>query len=197
MKKIDKQSKHHFLMQLANGEQLTHVKISEKEIVDLVKKHSPYLAESIQKAHSRLDAVETDILTDPDYLVEYYQLHSAKSEADKLLNLDLQNTEPNEHQRRVEEYHKYASVGSALLYRDINFRGGSKFFTVTWPNFKWLPYCFNDKASSAKAWGANILFQHTWYRGERLYLIGAPYVEIPDFTKLNFNDKASSFASLP
>lgn len=97
----------------------------------------------------------------------------------------------------MDEYHRYGRLGSALLYRDRGFTGGSKFFTVTWPNFKWSPYRFNDRASSGKAWGGNILFEHTWYRGRRFFMIGLPYFELDDFNQVEFNDIASSFVSLP
>jgi Beta/Gamma crystallin. len=184
------------VLQISNSEPIVHKEISESKIVDLVNKHSPSLAANIEMIHERLKVIEKEIMSSPDYLVEYFLLHHAKAQTDKLLNSDLDILKAKEHKTRVDEYHKYASIGSALLYRDTNFGGGSKFFTVTWPNFKWSPYCFNDKASSAKVWGANILFQDTWYRGRRLYLIGLPYFELNDFKKVDFNDKASSFVSI-
>jgi hypothetical protein len=137
------------------------------------------------------------VVGDPDMTVEYFLMQRAQSRVGELLSHDLEHLDPKEHRARVDQYHRYAEVGSALLYRDRGFSGGSKFFTATWPNFKWWPYKFNDAASSAKAWGGNILFQHTWYGGRRLYLIGLPYVEFADFDRFEFNDMASSFVSLP
>jgi hypothetical protein len=109
----------------------------------------------------------------------------------------MQNLQDVEQGRRIDEYHRYTTIGSSLLYADAGFGGASKFFSVTWPNMKWWPYRFNDRASSAKAWGGNILFQHTWYHGRKLYLIGLPFVQFDDLSVFGFNDMASSFASLP
>jgi hypothetical protein len=155
------------------------------------------LAESLKTTERRLAAIRKEIVADPNMTVEYFLLQRAQSRTDELLSGDLADFSPDEQRKRVDQYHKYSITGSALLYRDINFRGGSKFFSVTWPNFKWWPYKFNDAASSAKAWGGNIVFQDTWYGGRRLYLIGLPYVEFADLNVFDFNDRASSFVSIP
>lgn len=174
-----------------------HRDIEENEAFKIIAKTVPGMEERLRISNERLSVVQKEITANPDMAVEYYMLAAARSKADDLLNCDLNGRSEEEQIKRIDQYHRYTDLGSALLYRDINFSGGSKFFTVTWPNFKWWPYKFNDAASSAKAWGGNILFQHTWYGGRKLYLIGLPYVEFPDLRVFGFNDTASSFASIP
>lgn len=180
------------------GEKKAEVRrdIEQDEAFKIIAKAAPAMAERLRIADERLSLVQKEIKADADMAVEYYLLAAAQSKADELLNCDLSGRRQDEQIERINQYHRYASVGSALLYRDVNFGGAWKFFTVTWPNFKWWPYKFNDAASSAKAWGGNILFQHTWYGGRRLYLIGVPYVEFRDLGVFDFNDTASSFASI-
>jgi hypothetical protein len=170
---------------------------SVDQCIEAVSKIDERVTASLRATEQRLAAIHREIITDPDVAVEYYMLQRAQSRTDDLLSCDLNDFSPEEQRKRVDQYHRYSALGSALLYRDKNFKGGSKFFSVTWPNFKWWPYKFNDKASSAKAWGANIIFEHTWYRGRRLSLIGVPYVEFPDLGVFDFNDIASSFVSVP
>lgn len=167
------------------------------DCVEVISRADERLGERLRMAEQRLTAIREEIVTDPDMAVEYYLLQRAQSRTDEALSGDLEDFAPEDHRKRVDQYRKYSVIGSALLYRDAGFSGGSKFFTVTWPNFKWWPYKFNDKASSAKAWGGNILFQNTWYGGRRLYLVGLPYVEFDDLSVFDFNDRASSFVSLP
>lgn len=171
--------------------------IEQDEALKIIAKNAPGMAERLRMADERLSLVQKEITADADMAVEYYLLAAAQSKADELLNCDLSGRSPEEQIERINQYHRYASAGSALLYRNIKFGGASKFFTVTWPNFKWWPYKFNDVASSAKAWGVNVLFQHSWYRGRKLWLIGIPYVEFPDLRVFDFNDMASSFCSIP
>lgn len=184
-------------IQFGDAKPEVHSDLSNDEVIRLVSKADERLAERLKATEERIGAVRKEVIGDPDLTVEYYLLQAAQSKASRLLTCDLQDYEPEEHAKRVDQYHRYSEVGSALLYADREFRGSSKFLSVTWPNFKWWPYKFNDKASSAKAWGANILFQHTWYGGRRLYLIGLPYVEFPDLGVFGFNDMASSFVSIP
>jgi hypothetical protein len=188
---------HALAIQVGDKDVQVHEKLSVDDTIDAVNEIDERLAGSLKATEQRLAAVQKEIVTDPDMVVEYFLLHRAQSRIDEQLSSDLESIEPDEHFKRVDQYHRYSTVGSALLYRDINFSGGSKFFSVTWPNFKWWPYKFNDAASSAKAWGGNILFEHTWYGGRRLYLVGIPFVQFPDLHVFEFNDLASSFASIP
>ena len=172
--------------------------ISVDEVEKIVEKASGELAMRLKISHTRLDAIQKEVTTNADLAVEYFQLKQREASRDELLEADLANYAGDDVIKRIEQYHRYSDVGSVLLYQHENFKGKSKFFTVTWPNFKWPPYCFNDTASSAKAWGANIIFQNTWYGGRRLYLIGLPYFEANDLGQMfDFNDRASSFASIP
>ena len=184
-------------IQVGDTAPTVHKDLSIEQCVEAVSKVDKRLAASLKTTEQRLTAIGKEIATDPDMAVEYYLLQRAQGETDKLLSCDLEDFRPEDQRKRVDQYHRYSTLGSALLYRDTGFGGGSKFFTVTWPNFKWWPYKFNDRASSAKAWGGNILFEHTWYRGRRLYLIGIPYVEFRDLGVFDFNDIASSFAGIP
>jgi hypothetical protein len=185
-------------IQIGSGKPQIIKGISMIDVEKLVAKESADLAARLKTCHSRIDAIHKDVTTNADLAVEYFQLKQREATRDDLLGTDLANYAGEAVISRIEQYHRYAEVGSALLYKDVDFRGTMKFFTITWPNFKWAPYCFNDAASSAKAWGANILFQDTWYGGRRLYLIGAPYFEAKNLgTMFDFNDRASSFASLP
>jgi hypothetical protein len=185
------------VIQAGDREPEVHEGLSLDSCLELVGRHDDRMAERLKATEARLEAVRTEIAADPDLTVEYFLLQQAHSKAGDLLSCDLRDYPEEQHKARIDQYHRYSEVGSALLYRDKEFRGSSKFFTTTWPNFKWWPYKFNDAASSAKAWGGNILFEHTWYRGRRLYLVGLPYVQFPDLEVFGFNDIASSFASIP
>ena len=188
---------HIVALQVGDGKVEVYKNISDDECVRVIAKKAPAIAENLRLTNARISAIHERVLPDPDYLVEYYLLQHAQTQTDKLLNLDLEDMKSDEAQKRIDEYHLYTSIGSTMLYKDVNYGGKSKFFTVTWPNFKWSPYRFNDQASSAKAWGGNILFQHTWYRGRRLYLVGLPFFQHPRFSDFEFNDIASSFVSIP
>ena len=185
------------VIQVGDAEPEVREDLSDDDLLKAVYEADERLAASLEATKRRLAAIRDEIVTDADMAVEYFLLQRAQSRTDEALSSDLESFSPDEQVKRVDQYHRYSTVGSALLYRDVNFSGGSKFFSVTWPNFKWWPYKFNDAASSGKAWGANVLFQHTWYGGRRLWLIGIPYVEFPDFRVFDFNDLASSFASIP
>lgn len=184
-------------IQVGSAEPQVYRDWSVDQCIEAVGKIDERIAASLRVTEQRLAGIHKEIITDPDMAAEYFMLQRAQSQTDHLLSCDLDDFSPEEQRKRVDQYHRYGALGSALLYRDKNFKGGSKFFSVTWPNFKWWPYKFNDKASSAKAWGANIIFEHTWYRGRRLSLIGVPYVEFPDLGVFDFNDIASSFVSVP
>lgn len=171
--------------------------VSIRKSHEFVREIAPQYADRIVENDKRIDRIHKDVLKDPDKLSEYFMYCASRSQKDDLLNRDLEILGTKDQNSRINEYHRYTEIGSALLYKHRDFGGKSKFFSITWPNFKWPPYCFNDDASSAKAWGANVLFEHTWYRGKRLYLIGIPYFEARDFRRFGFDNKASSFASLP
>jgi len=150
------------------------------------------LAEDLRSTEARLKVISQEVMVDPDKTVDYFLVQQAQSRTDEILDLDLDDLAPEQQRRAIDEYHRHSTIGSVLLYSDLDFKGKKKFFAGTWPNFKWWPYKFNDRASSVKAWGLNILFEHTWYRGRRLYLIGHPYMEFVDLRLFDFNDIASS-----
>jgi hypothetical protein len=179
-----------------DGDFEVHRDLSDADVRSLVARRDEKQAEGIAALERRLAAVADEIVSDPDLTVEYYEIQAGQARRDDWFSGDLEELSAEEQTKRVDQYHRYTNVGSVLLYADVGFTGSSKFMTVTWPNFKWWPYRFNDRASSAKAWGVNVLFEHTWYRGRRLWLVGLPYFEARDFRELNFNDIASSFASL-
>src|SRR4051794_23120426 len=139
-----------------------HTGVSVQDAMKLASRADESLGERLRSVEDRLRMIAEEITPDPDRTVEYFLMQYAQSKGDDLLSLDLETVAVEAHRQRVDEYHRYGRIGSALLYRDTGFSGGSKFFTVTWPNFKWSPYRFNDAASSAKAWGGNIVFEHTW-----------------------------------
>lgn len=80
----------------------------------------------------------------------------------------------------------------SIIYEHINFGGAWRPLSGTIPNFRWIG--FNDKASSMRVAGAGILFQHAWYKGQRFYFGGVPYMDFSDFREFGFNDLASSVA---
>ncbi|WP_283134685.1 hypothetical protein [Rhizohabitans arisaemae] len=185
------------VVQVGDSKPEIHRDLGLNDCRNLIGRFDEKLTASLKRTEDRIDAIRREVVTDPDLAVEYYLLQRAQSRADDLLSCDLDDFSAEEHEKRVDLYHKLSTVGSVLLYEDANFKGKQKFFTATWPNFKWWPYKFNDKASSAKAWGGNILFEHTWYGGRRLYLVGLPYVAFPDLSVFGFNDLASSYAGIP
>jgi hypothetical protein len=164
--------------------------VPPKEIEGLCAKHAPEYGYQVRSLHARIDAVRKEVLPDPDLVGEYTQFAMKSAKQDRLLSDDLAGRSPEEIEKRVEQYHKYLGLGSLLLFEHTGYRGSTRFFTVTMPNFKWV--CFNDKGSSAVAWGVNVLFQHSWYGGRRLYLIG--FARFPDLKVFDFNDMASSYA---
>lgn len=170
--------------------------VSDEQCLRILSEKSLGLADALRSANARLSAIRSEVLATPDNVVDYYLLQAAQARTDAALNLDIEDLRESDQSRRIEEFHRYSSIGSTLLYDGKNFSGGSKFLTATWPNMKWWPYKFNDRASSAKAWGGNILFQHSWYRGRKLYLIGIPYVQFDDLAIFDFDNTASSFVSL-
>jgi hypothetical protein len=184
-------------IQVGEAQAQIYREISLDECIEVVAQVDERIAASLRTTEKRLAAIHEEIITDPDMAVEYHMLQRAQSRVDDLLSRDLEAFSPEEQLRRVDQYHRYSTVGSTILWRDSGFSGGAKFFSVTWPNFKWWPYKFNDVASSAKAWGVNTIFEHTWYRGGRLWLIGLPYVEFRDLGVFGFNDIASSYVSVP
>lgn len=184
------------VIQVGKADAKVYENVTEEQCLKIVTEQDSALANSLRKINDRLSRIQKEILTNPDNVIDYYLLQAAQAKADETLNLDLDDLAEVDQSKRIEQYHLYSSLGSTLLYRDKNYSGKSKFFTTTWPNMKWWPYRFNDQASSAKAWGGNILFQHSWYGGRRLYLVGLPFVQFPDFSEFGFNDIASSFASL-
>jgi hypothetical protein len=191
------QSNDILVIQVGTAEAKVYKDIGDEECLRIIANSSPAMAESLRATNTRLAAVRNEVLENPDKVVDYYQLQAAQAQVDDQVNAEMQNLQDVEQGRRIDEYHRYTTIGSSLLYADAGFGGASKFFSVTWPNMKWWPYRFNDRASSAKAWGGNILFQHTWYHGRKLYLIGLPFVQFDDLSVFGFNDMASSFASLP
>lgn len=164
------------------------------EVLEVVAKQAPAVSERLRAAMGRIKSVRDEVVKDPDKVVKYVELQAAQARADRFVNDELEQITAGEHAGKIDEYHRYTSVGSCLLYTHINYEGSSKFLTTTWPNLSWWPYRFNDRASSARAWGGNVLFQHSWYSGRKLWLIGIPFIEIPDFTVFDFNDRASSYA---
>jgi hypothetical protein len=190
-------SGHILVMQRGQSEPEVHKNISADEATNVVSRADEKVAQDLLVANQRITAITRDIITDPDRTVEHYILEYSRTRTAEVLNQDLESLTPEKHKSRIDEYHRYSAMGTAVLYSDSQFKGSWKFFTATWPNFGWSPYRFNDKASSARVWGVNILFEHSWYRGRRLYLIGLPYAQFEDLSAFDFNDKASSILCGP
>jgi hypothetical protein len=187
----------HVLAIQVDGKLEVATDISTADVAKFVERFDSDVSRRLERAEAKHEAVRSEVAGDPNLAVEYFQLRQKEAERDELLTSDLSSLDSDAVLKRVEQYHRYTDVGSALLYQHADYRGSARFCTITWPNFKWPPYCFNDAASSAKAWGVNILFEHSWYRGRKLYLIGLPFVQFPSFEPWHFNDTASSFASIP
>lgn len=182
------------VLQVNDGQPEVYENIESDEVRSRVAKLDSDFGRRLDIASQRLDAIEREVVSDPDRVVEYYLFQARRAEVDQLLSRDMQEDPEDRHRGRIEEYERFTSLGTVILYQHINYSGAWRPYSATWPNFGWWPYSFNDRASSAKAWGGNILFEHSWYRGRRLYLIGLPYVQFPDFTRFGFNDIASSYA---
>ena len=190
---MSEQAGHVLGLQVGDSEPVIHTALSHDDVIELISQADERLGAEAKAAQELLNRIHEEVIPDPDRVVEYYLLHYARSKVDDLLRLDLESFAPEEHRKRVEEYHRYGLPGTVLLYRDLGFGGdGARVFTVPWPKFSLSPYRFNDMASSGKAFGFNMLFEHTWYRGRVFYMIGAPYFELDDFRRVEFNDIASS-----
>lgn len=179
------------------GELEIHTGLTQRKLTSFLKERVPSSIENFQRMEARVKAIHQSI-SNPDFVTEYFMFKSAQAEADKLLNLDLANREEVAiKEKRIDEYHRYTSIGSVLLYKHTNYQGSSRFLTITFPDLKVPPLCFNDKASSSKSWGLNVLFEHTWYRGRKVFLISGKdkALNIPDYRRFGFNDKVSSYIS--
>ena len=180
-------------IQYGNGKQAFHENISLDKIEKLIKKHSPDHLEKFLSINKRIDAIHKELVNDPDLISEYTLLKYKQAHTDLAVNEDLDNYSNKEKIARIDDYHKYTELGSMLLFEHNNYKGKAKYVTVTFPNLKWWPYKFNDKASSVYVWGLGVLFEHSWYRGRRIYFLGLPFGKFPALSAWNFNDKASSY----
>jgi hypothetical protein len=80
---------------------------------------------------------------------------------------------------------------SSLIYRHINLGGDFRPIVsgIPVPSFWWIG--FDDAASSALVSGVLLLCSRSFFRGDRLWLYGAPAVKW-NLTDFGFNDRASS-----
>lgn len=170
--------------------------LSVKDLDAFVREHCPRYGDEAADRLERRQKFHRDVLPDPDKLALYAFLCQTRAKTDALLNSELEDLTAEEKFARINAYHEYTDLGSAILYEHNDYRGSAKFLTIPWPNLGWKPYKFNDKASSGRAWGINIFFKGSWYRTEGqnpLWLIGIPYIEFPDFNRFGYNDIISSY----
>lgn len=184
------------VIQLGTSQAETHKGVSEERAISLVAERAPHVADRLRAGIERLAAIRNEVITDPDKVVEYYSLQIAQAQTDIVVNRDLEQFKHEQQVDKVETFHRYTSIGSCLLYDSPGFTGASKFIAATFPNLGWWPYNFDNRATSAVAWGGNILFQNTWYGGRRLYLIGFPVFRSTNLaTPFAFDNIASSYLS--
>lgn len=160
---------------------------SVDQAIEIANRESALAADELRIAEEKIGVIQREIVTDPSRTVDAYLLERARCQVTEMLDLELSELTGKEQIRLVDEYHRYSTLGSALLFSGTEFEGSSKFVPVPWANLKWWPFKFNDKTSSLACWGAlNIFFEHHWYSGRRLYAFG-PYVQIEDLGRAGFN----------
>jgi hypothetical protein len=190
---MDKTSEHVLVIQKGSAKPEVHHSQNEKGCHELVRKLAPELTAKLEVVERRISTLHTEVLKDPDLLIEYYQLVSAQGHEAERINQMLEGLSSDEQIAKIEQYHRYSSIGSAIYWANRGHSGSAR-WVGAWPNFNWWPFSFNDRASSAVAWGFHVAFEHSWWRGRRLYLIGLPYVSFDDLSVFGFDNLISSAA---
>ncbi|WP_320779312.1 hypothetical protein [Streptomyces sp. CRN 30] len=167
--------------------------LSAERAREFVSKADAQAAERMTAVEARVSAV-TKAVADPNRAVEYYQVQLAKARTDEEISLELEELPSEEHFQRVSELQQLHEVGSTIFYANTKFGGSHKFLTTPWPNLKWWPYKFNDKASSVKNWGVHVAYEHHWWKGRKLWLVGIPFVQFEDLGVFGMNDTITSYA---
>lgn len=170
--------------------------ISLKECTRFLEKEYPDAAKRLIEEERRLDIIRSEVIKDPDKVIDFYNLMSGRARTDAYLAKQFTELGYEEIIKSIDEYHRFANLGSVIVWDEYEYHGTAKWLGSIWPNLKWRPYRFNDRASSARAYGGNLLFNRTWFRGDRLVLIGFPYANFPDFRDFGFDNRASSFAAI-
>ncbi|WLW57035.1 hypothetical protein [Streptomyces sp. YU58] len=160
---------------------------------EMVSKADVQAAQRMEAVEARLAAV-TAAVADPNRAVEYYQLQLAKARSDEEISLQLEELPSEEHFNLVTELRQNHEIGSTIFYANTKFGGSHKFLGTPWPNLKWWPYKFNDKASSVKNWGVHVACEHHWWKGRKLWLVGVPFVQFEDLGVFGMNDTITSYA---
>jgi hypothetical protein len=167
----------------------------DEQVIALIAKRLPQFTERLRGALERVAIIRREVISNPDKTVEYFEIQRAQAKTDILLNRNLEALTHEERVQQIQIYHRYTSVGSCLLYDAPNFQGYSKYIGATWPNLAWWPYNFNDRASSALVWGTQILYEHTWYGGKRLFMIGYPLIWLYELGAHGLDNRGSSYVS--
>jgi hypothetical protein len=160
---------------------------SVEQAMEIAARESALAAGELRTAEEKIGVIQREIVTDPTRAVDAYLLERSRCHVTEALDLELADLPGREQIRLVDEYHRYSTLGSALLFSGTEFDGSSRFVPVPWANLKWWPFKFNDKTSSLACWGdLNIFFEHHWYSGRRLYVFG-PYAQIEDLGGAGFD----------
>lgn len=160
---------------------------SVEQAVEIADRESALAADELRIAEEKIGVIQREIITDPSRTVDAYLLDRSRSHVTEMLDLELAELSGTEQIRLIDEYHRYSTLGSALLFSGAEFDGSSRFVPTPWANLKWWPFKFNDRTSSFACWGSlNIFFEHHWYSGRRLYAFG-PYVQIEDLSRAGFD----------
>jgi len=176
-----------------DGEE-TITEISDSDIVTILAKEDEPAARKYEASVARARAVNEEITRDPSLAVEYYQLQRASAARDELIAKDLANYDGIDAiLGRWEQYHRYTDLGTIVVFDRQGGAGKFRHLSIAWPNLKWEPYCFNDRASSALARGVNVLCQHDWFGGRRIVLSGYPAYSYDDLREYNFDNEATSY----
>ncbi|MFF4168713.1 hypothetical protein [Streptomyces sp. NPDC001744] len=186
----NKEAQHLLGLRRSRESELEFHEGTREELTDLVAEVDGETAARMRTADERVSAVRS--LSDPNEIVEYYKVQAAKASADEILMRELSNKSPEEQQAIVDRWHGLTDFGTCIIYHGYSFAGRGVPFSITWPNFNWWPYDCNDAGSSVKAWGVNVLWEHSYYRGRSVTLAGFPYAEFPDLRDFGFDNLTSS-----
>lgn len=167
--------------------------LTTKQCREIVSKADVQAAQRMAAVEARVAAV-TAAAVDPNRAVEYYQLQLAKARADEEISLKLEELPSEEHHNLLTELQQHHEIGSTIFYANTKFGGSSRFLGTPWPNLKWWPYKFNDKASSVKNVGVHVAYEHHWWKGRKLWLVGLPFVQFEDLGVFGMNDTITSYA---
>ena len=146
------------VLQTSKKDKKIYMDVSTDDILKILNEKSPCIASRFKETNKQIKYINSHILRNPDKLIEYYEILRSQAKTDKHINTILADKNKTAIEQ-IDEYHKYTSLGSVILFDRKQLRGQAKFFSSTWPNLTWWPKKFNDRATSIFGWGGEYSFR--------------------------------------